>query len=92
MTIWAGAVDHRAGWVALGMDADLAAKLYALAEHVSRNVLLRHEPECFDVEKFCIAQDLEHLTFHLEEKTERRPILTINRQRAAAQRFSVPKN
>jgi glutaredoxin len=59
-------------------DADLAAKLRALAERVRRNVPLRSDPERFHVEKACLCQDLEHLARRLEERST--PQLTINRQ------------
>jgi hypothetical protein len=62
------------------MDADLAAKLRALADRVRRNVPLRHDPEHFHVEKACLCQDLEYLASQIEEQGVN---LTINRQRRA---------
>jgi uncharacterized protein (DUF2252 family) len=62
-----------------GRDADLAAKLRALAERVRRNVPLRRDPERFHVEKSCICQDLEHLAEQFERPTD--PQITVSRQR-----------
>jgi hypothetical protein len=70
-------MDSRKSLGAVG-EADLAAKLRALAERVSRNVPLRRDPERFHVEKYCICQDLEHLASECEEKQER---LKIDRRR-----------
>jgi hypothetical protein len=78
-------------------DADLAAKLRALAGRVRRNVALRRDPERFHVDKSCIAQDLEHLADRLDESRfsdyrhrQRRAVEVIGGKRVAAQRQRDP--
>jgi hypothetical protein len=76
----------------LSMDADLAAKLRALAERVRRNVPLRRDPERFHIEKSCIAQDLEHLANRLDERATCSQKLTIERQRRTLSPHSAAQN
>jgi hypothetical protein len=65
------------------MDADLAAKLRALAERVARNVPHRRA-ERFHTEKSCIAQDLEHLAQELDERSSAHPArIEVNRKQRA---------